>query len=737
MSEGICLAVPCYIESACVDQPPSMRHPPHLSPIFPALRLPWLVLPRPLFTSHSATQYSRYFVSALYTVFNQTPAFFASFPHSLTTRRRSNWACHRCVAGHKGLNGLGSPAKVRHYHDNSPLLSSRVSPSSSSASPSLGESTSLSLNFARNPTPRLNLEVPSMASSVAAPLANPGQHNGGSAGLVINCSFTGCLAKIDGKRQFMCDAHMQLLSEPSRTWEAGRAPAPANATANAAANANANTNANGTHATPAVHPNPGALNPRKLLIPEIDKDRPIMRRKTAGNLPQFVPQQPTPKHSAPSSRGESIKSPPSVRPLAPRPPVRSPPGSPGPSPGFFQSGEPARKRQRCSPFPGHFSRPVANGATSRPPTTDPEKAAESASPQSIRRVLNPSPQRPGKVGEKESKPFSRLNFRHPVRRMPFQLSNLRFIDSPEDLNQGIVSEQSSPGVNGSAGPLPRRTSAGSISSLNGPITEYWANKTSTPVESPTQTWKQPAPQNGPSQKILPERRKTAAQTPSRPIQRNGTASSKPPWTYLAIKPAQITKPQYPPPRPVKQVDVARFDALIYAQQDASSPPPDVSLAALPKDAPPPPPKAADTEKQQPKDEPLYLPIDPRVHWPQPHSAEWHAAKQEEIQARGKKKANFGRATQSLRRQRQQEDLSEEAGLPDKIVENPAWMRALRRLKACEKEGAHHGDGSSVEGGTGRGKKQNAITGKRVGNTGLVVVSGLTESQLGGLGRRDS
>jgi hypothetical protein len=102
----------------------------------------------------------------------------------------------------------------------------------------------------------------------------------------------------------------------------------------------------------------------------------------------------------------------------------------------------------------------------------------------------------------------------------------------------------------------------------------------------------------------------------------------------------------------KQVDCALFDALMYAQVGASSPPPNITFPALPATPPPCLPKPTDSTPKQ-KDEPLYLPIDPHTHWPQSHSAPWHAAKQAEIQARGGRKANFGQAAQRLQRHRRQ------------------------------------------------------------------------------------
>ncbi|KAK3392099.1 hypothetical protein B0T20DRAFT_456469 [Sordaria brevicollis] len=82
------------------------------------------------------------------------------------------------------------------------------------------------------------------------------------------------------------------------------------------------------------------------------------------------------------------------------------------------------------------------------------------------------------------------------------------------------------------------------------------------------------------------------------------------------------------------------------------------------------------------DEPLFLHIDPRVHWPQRHSKEWFETKQKEIQARGGRKANFGKAARSMHRQLMAEGPPEtlEETLPDKILDNPAWVNMLKRLR---------------------------------------------------------
>ncbi|KAH6641669.1 hypothetical protein F5144DRAFT_643125 [Chaetomium tenue] len=474
---------------------------------------------------------------------------------------------------------------------------------------------------------------------------------------IVPCSFTGCAAKIDGSRQILCEVHLQLFSKTDKNWDSGQA--------------------NGTRATqiPTGASDPlfrplSATNPRKLL-PETDKDRPIMRRKTAGNPPQLNAQQPTPKHNS---------FPPSSRPLAPRPPADSPPESPG-SP---EDGEPRRKRQKLSP------KPRVNGAVSFEPARSPQ----------FSRYAPNLPFQAGKAREKEAKPGVKSAFRHlPLKRVPLQVSNLRFIGGPDEATSGVLSEQSSSGLNGFAGNAHRRSSEGSELSSDREMKDYFGRKTSSAASSTTLT--------------------------------------------------------------ESLDDTARFDALIYSQRDASSPPPGIDL--IPTTLPPPPPPtqsatstAAETPSQnQPQDEPLYLDIDPRIHWPQEHSAAWHTAKLAEIRARGNRKANFGRAAQSLRRQQREADAQAvpfEETLPEKMAENPAWVRALRRLRGLPLVGAGAGAGTGagsassasgldedwggggVNGADRKARKHGSsnvggVTSKRVGNSGLVIVSGLNGAQM--------
>ncbi|KAK1760572.1 hypothetical protein QBC47DRAFT_396562 [Echria macrotheca] len=138
---------------------------------------------------------------------------------------------------------------------------------------------------------------------------------------------------------------------------------------------------------------------------------------------------------------------------------------------------------------------------------------------------------------------------------------------------------------------------------------------------------------------------------------------------------QIERPDTAP-REIKQ-DV--FDRLLYAQEGAATPPPGIVL--------PSPAGSADANPTRPlpADEPYYADIDPRIHWPQRHSEAWYAAKLEEIKARGGRKAWLGKAPLRLRQQLLAESTPFEETLPDKIRDNPAWLRMLKRLNGVEED----------------------------------------------------
>ncbi|KAK4138829.1 hypothetical protein BT67DRAFT_431331 [Trichocladium antarcticum] len=501
-------------------------------------------------------------------------------------------------------------------------------------------------------------------ASAAAPAPAPltSQRNG-SADRIATCSFPGCPAKSAGRHDILCRAHRQAMSKPASR----PGPFPLGSP------------------TAALQLPMMTSSSKKLLLPETGKDQPILRRKTAGKALSFVPQQPTPQHSTPPSRSESTMSPPSPPPLAARPLVQSPAASPGP----LRDGEPARKRQRVSSPPGHCSRGSKTDGTraSRPPTADADpgsKPAGSDSPPASRRLPNQSPQRLGRQRETEVKSGSGTKLKHPVRMMPPKLSKLRFIESPRDRIPRVVPDQRKPVVNGSIWDGSRQSPGEATFSRNEGIRDLWTGKMihpgpsvarmgSTPYPTrPTLRLPAPGPQNGqralseqtrPNPQITPIRQ---ANIPPRPI----------PQTIHF--PNHPTPTPAPTPQPQKTIDPSHFDSLIYSQPDASTPPPDLNHPPLPAAAAGPSPNKPKHETP-PKDEPLYAEIDPRVHWPQHHSAAWHEARQAEIRARGTRKANFGCAAKSVRRllQQQQKKGSGEAaafeeGLPEKILANPAW-----------------------------------------------------------------
>lgn len=125
--------------------------------------------------------------------------------------------------------------------------------------------------------------------------------------------------------------------------------------------------------------------------------------------------------------------------------------------------------------------------------------------------------------------------------------------------------------------------------------------------------------------------------------------------------------------PSKPADESTFDALIYRQAGASAPPPGVRVQ-----------KPESPPKSQPRDKPHYAHIDPRIHWQQDHSEKWRQAKQSEIEKRGGRKANLGKAAIRMRDQRLREDATDFADrLPERIQQDPAWVRALETLHEAE------------------------------------------------------
>ncbi|KAJ0167715.1 hypothetical protein CTA2_797 [Colletotrichum tanaceti] len=92
-------------------------------------------------------------------------------------------------------------------------------------------------------------------------------------------------------------------------------------------------------------------------------------------------------------------------------------------------------------------------------------------------------------------------------------------------------------------------------------------------------------------------------------------------------------------------DSAKFDAMVYGQADAASPPEGVVVPTAPING------STKTPSLGKNPEQLYMKFDPRIHWPHNRSNEWYKLKMEEIRARGGRKANFGKAAQRMRQQR--------------------------------------------------------------------------------------
>lgn len=119
-------------------------------------------------------------------------------------------------------------------------------------------------------------------------------------------------------------------------------------------------------------------------------------------------------------------------------------------------------------------------------------------------------------------------------------------------------------------------------------------------------------------------------------------------------------PSEKPRQSLTEKDTSNLDSFVYAQSLQS------------------PPEGALINRAEPRrqESVLYAALDPRTHWMRPHSEAWYQKKEEEIRARGGRKANFGKAAQRMKRERLKGDTLE-ARLPDRVLENETWVSALR------------------------------------------------------------
>ncbi|POS73845.1 hypothetical protein DHEL01_v207762 [Diaporthe helianthi] len=169
-------------------------------------------------------------------------------------------------------------------------------------------------------------------------------------------------------------------------------------------------------------------------------------------------------------------------------------------------------------------------------------------------------------------------------------------------------------------------------------------------------WRSPSARNS----LAPEKQSRGS-APTKARRGNKIAKS----AYGGLKP--VTRPT--PLEKQRQLltdahDASALERFIYGQEGSSQPPPGV---------------AATAEREPPKRENVfYGHIDPRTHWTRPRSGEWYQKKEEEIQARGGRKANFGKAVQRMREQRLKENPGEwEEKLPERVRNNEAWLGAMR------------------------------------------------------------
>lgn len=239
----------------------------------------------------------------------------------------------------------------------------------------------------------------------------------------------------------------------------------------------------------------------------------------------------------------------------------------------------------------------------------------------------------------------------------------------------------------------------SVGSTNSVVDE----KRATPVDN----WVLPSSLADPSPKDTPRTNNTGyffQAQPSTQSQKQQPSSKHPPlsqqhlegWPFVPAPVPDKKQSREPPRQTVSDLD---FDSLIYRQEGAATPPRGISVNVRKAEPPPLPPKPAQL------DGPFYAHIDPRVHWPQPHSAEWYEKKLKEIQARGGRKASFGGAAQRLKQRREAEGpVSFEDSLPSKIRENPAWVRALKELhedqsqdEASKRKGGQRGPKAGRQG----------------------------------------
>lgn len=153
-----------------------------------------------------------------------------------------------------------------------------------------------------------------------------------------------------------------------------------------------------------------------------------------------------------------------------------------------------------------------------------------------------------------------------------------------------------------------------------------------------------------------------------------------PSQYPKLKSIARTTPLEKHRRRLVEQGSSSLDAFVYGQPGSSQPPPGIERRR----------EDIEPKKQQ---EVFYAHIDPRTHRSRPHSEAWYQKKEEDIKARGGRKANFGKAVQRMREERLKERPEDfEASLPDRVRHNENWVSALRWF---EGEGRSVGAAQSI------------------------------------------
>ncbi|KAM7186069.1 hypothetical protein V8F20_011540 [Naviculisporaceae sp. PSN 640] len=511
---------------------------------------------------------------------------------------------------------------------------------------------------------------------------------------LIICSYPGCIEKTLSTNIF-CHAHQLgsgLFAPAAAVPEPSDPPQPLR-----------NSLAHPKACTEVARAVPSGIKSNKLL-PENDKDRPILRRKTAPRDP-FVPRPSNSRQiTTASTSDDSTISPTSPKQTLARLPAHSPQGSPNHS----RDSEHIRKRLKTSHPTNGTTDVRPNGAHAiAPDRGDFGVRHKLAKVQPHRPSYSSMQQRSGRGPESEKNGFrlsshTRLS---PPRKMAPQ--NLRPIpglgglpistetQQPRtELPQAPAPVTNGFGLHGSSLSHPsvqapllnhNKDSHYFIENFNQPIGSHYSNKppmlnghaeqgsanngtaqrftayTHPPHNQTHPILQQEHPEPSKSQPHVAPMPRIQKSTPKKGLS-----------TRLAAPTIRQSNPVQPAiTGPSKVIDEAAFDTLIYQQEGASTPPPEVLV---------PQPETPAPDMDVP-DEPIYADVDPRIHWTLPQPEAWVNNKIYEIELRGGRKANFGRAAFSLKKQRLDEVQSSEPTLPDKILDNPAWLRALQKLES--------------------------------------------------------